>query len=94
MHSNYSILFTTGYFGDVVDPSNNVSAWVENVPALRRTVKIPVTTEQARDSVFARVPMTEEARDGDGCSGVGSMEFARVFSVKQVRGRRKLEEVV
>ena len=40
--------------------------------------------EQARDSVFARVPTTEEARESGGCSGVCSMNIARVCSVKRV----------
>ena len=38
--------------------------------------------EQARDSVCARVPTTEEARDSGGCSGVCSLDCSRVCSVE------------
>ena len=53
-----------------------------------------LAAEKTRDSAFARVPTTEEARDRGGSSGVCSMDFARVSSVKRVCGRRKLEEAV
>ena len=27
--TDYTYVYTTGFFGDVVEPSNNISAWVD-----------------------------------------------------------------